>query len=273
MEKYRSWPVPRSSSPPSHNKIRHFFPARVSIVGLVLFACATTAFGWPADAYKNMAYDTLRLLPPALSRVLWRHDHELVAAVRSLEIETASRLASDAAANRLSKETLDDLEGRIDRIVEMIDSRRSFREISIEFGRLLRVAADLSDPMLIGAGSPDFVRVSGEYRRFAELNLHQVPLVVDKNLPHPLSGASVLELLAANRQSTTHSVGDLSEAFWKNGRVVPAETFDFRSIPYARFSLAYSRSVTTASYLWLMAWSRANGDFTGYKFGNDDARK
>ena len=236
------------------------------------WAVVGSGYSWPAEAYKIMAYDTLRLLPPALSRVLWRHEDELIASVRRLDIETASRLASDAAANRLSSETLVDVDARIERIAAMIDSRRPFRDISIEFGALLRVAADLSDPMLVGAGSPEFVRVSGEYRRFVELNLHQVPLVHDKHLPHPLNGSTITELLRETRSSTAGSLIDISNAFWQDGRVVPAEHFDFRSIPYARFSLAYSRSVTAASYLWLAAWSRANGDFTGYRFLERDGK-
>jgi hypothetical protein len=62
------------------------------------------------------------------------------------------------------------------------------------------------------------------------------------------------------------SIVPLSKAFWQDGRVVPATSFDFRSIPYAETSLSYSRGVTAASYLWLSAWTKANGDFTGYRF-------
>ena len=267
MGKSRSSPAPRNSStPPRTPTIKRSKNARVLLL-IASWAIAGSGFSWPADAYKNMAYDTVRLLPPALSRVLWRHEDALVASVRRLDVETASRLAGDAAYNRLSQETLTDIDARISRIVTMIDSRRPFRDVSVEFGSLLRVAADLSDPMLVGASDPEFARVSAEYRRFVELNLHQVPLVHDKHLPHPLEGSSLADLLHETRSSTAASLGDISSAFWRDGRIVPAESFDFRSVPYARFSLAYSRSVTAASYLWLTAWSRANGDFTGYRFG------
>ena len=47
---------------------------------------------------------------------------------------------------------------------------------------------------------------------------------------------------------------------------MPATAFDYRSVPYAKASLGYSRGVTAASYLWLAAWEKANGDFTGYRF-------
>ncbi len=75
-------------------------------------------------------------------------------------------------------------------------------------------------------------------------------------------------LLLRVASDTTASVSPLSKAFWQDGRVVPAGSFDYRSVPYAETSLSYSRGVTAASYLWLSAWAKANGDFTGYRFGD-----
>jgi hypothetical protein len=70
--------------------------------------------------------------------------------------------------------------------------------------------------------------------------------------------------------ATHDSVERLAEAFWKDGAVVPATAFDFRSVPFAEVSLGYSRGVTAASYLWLSAWVQANGDLTGYRFLGDN---
>jgi hypothetical protein len=99
------------------------------------------------------------------------------------------------------------------------------------------------------------------------MNLTRLPLVHDSGLPSTLEGASVTMLLAQVASATTASVSPLSEAFWQDGRVVPASSFDYRSVPYAETSLSYSRGVTAASYLWLAVWSKANGDFSGYRFG------
>jgi hypothetical protein len=88
-------------------------------------------------------------------------------------------------------------------------------------------------------------------------------------LPSTLQGAPVLSLLEQVTTATRGSVERLAKAFWKDDTLVPATAFDFRSVPFAEVSLGYSRAVTAASYLWLSAWTQANGDMTGYRFLGD----
>jgi hypothetical protein len=221
---------------------------------------------WPAEAYRGMVYDALALMPPSLARVLVRRDEFLLSGVSTLEGETASLIARDGQRGALSQDLVDDVERRIERVVRMVSEHRPFRETAVELGRLLRIAADLSDPSVVGAGSPELRRVAPEYLRFVGLHLARIPLVHDRSLPSPVAGASVEGILGRVAEKTSASVLPLSKAFWKDGRVVPATSFDFRSVPYAETSLSYSRGVTAASYLWLSAWTRANGDFTGYRF-------
>ncbi len=240
---------------------RRFF---APLLFLVLAPSDTQA--WPAEAYRGMAYDTLALMPPSLARVLTRRDEFLLSGVSTLEGETASLIARDGLSGRLSQELIDDVERRIDRVVRMVEGHRPFRETAVELGRLLRIAADLSDPTVVGAGSPELRRVAPEYIRFVGLHLTRIPLVHDGSLPSPVAGASVKGILSRVAEKTSASIVPLSNAFWQDGRVVPATSFDFRSVPYAETSLSYSRGVTAASYLWLSAWTKANGDFTGYRF-------
>ena len=232
----------------------------------VLFFSGLPVEAWPADAYRNMIYDALRLLPPSLGRILWRRNERLIQGVHSLDGMTASRLARDGHQGTLSTDSIKDVEARINRGVSMINSHQSFSDLAVELGGLLRVAADLSDPTIWGAGKPELVRVASEYQRFIGLHLLEIPLVHDRKLPSPLTGGSVQALLQGLTQSTRLSVLPLAKAFWNNGGLVPATQFDYRSVPYAEASLAYSRSVTAASYLWLVVWKKANGDFTGYRF-------
>ncbi len=213
-----------------------------------------------------MVYDALALMPPSLGRVLARRDEFLLSGVSSLEGETASLIARDGLSGQLSPELIRDVEVRIERVVRMVSEHRPFRDTAVELGRLLRIAADLSDPTIVGAFSPELRRVAPEYVRYVGLNLGKIPLVHDSSLPSPVAGASVAGILGRVAEKTNASVVPMSTAFWKDGRVVPATSFDFRSVPYAETSLSYSRGVTAASYLWLSAWTRANGDFTGYRF-------
>ena len=243
-------------------------PKRLTPLLAVLFALGAggEVEAWPREAYRDMVYDTLRLLPPRLSRVLLKRDEAILQGVSSLEGETASRLARDGLKGKPSGELVEDVQARIDRIVDLLEKRRSIEELAVEFGRLLRIAADLADPTVVGAGRPELRRVVPEYYRFVALNLRKIPLVHASALPSPLTGASIGNLLDRLATETEASVSPLSAAFWRDGRVVPAASFDFRSVPYAETSLSYSRGVTAASYLWLAAWAKANGDFTGYRF-------
>jgi hypothetical protein len=235
------------------------------LVSLSLGSAVSTD-AWPAEAYRSMVYDVLRLLPPSLGQVLRQRDEALLSGARSLESETASAIARDGIRGELSSELVHDVESRIDRVVRMVNERRPFQDTAVELGKLLRIAADLSDPMVIGAGSPELRRIAPEYIRFIGLHLTEIPLVYDGSLPSPMAGASIAGLLGRVTQATGASIQPLATAFWQNGRLVPASRFDYRSVPYAEASLSYSRGVTAASYLWLSAWAKANGDFTGYRF-------
>ena len=85
---------------------------------------------------------------------------------------------------------------------------------------------------------------SGEFHRFVTLHLEEFPLVYDRNLPSTIEGAAVRSLLERLTGATDESVGRLARAFWKDGRLLPATAFDFRSVPFAEASLGYSRGVT-----------------------------
>ena len=236
------------------------------MVPLVAFLFTGPVDAWPADTYRYMVYDTLRLMPPSLARILRRNDEHLLNGVARLEGEIASTLARHGRRGELSAKMAPLVESRVSQVVEMVNGHRPFREIAFELGKLLRITADLADPVVVGAGEWRLARASTELYRFMTLHLEKIPLVYDRSLPSTLDGASVGLLLEHLTTQTDESVVRLADAFWRDGRVVLATEFDFRSVPYAEVSLGYSRGVTAASFLWLSAWSKANGDFTGYRF-------
>lgn len=246
---------------------RRFFP----LLGLFLVGLPAVSQAWPADVYRSMVYDTLRLMPPSLARVLWRNDEQLLSGVYRLEGQMASSLARDGLIGGLSEATTGAVEQRIASVAKLVDQQRPFREVAYEMGKLLRIAADLADPSVMGAGSPPLASASSELHRFITLHLGEIPLVYDRSLPSPLQGASVPSLLERIVHATDDSVERLAKAFWRQGALVPATEFDFRSVPFAEVSLGYSRAVTAASYLWLAAWVQANGDLTGYRFLGDNS--
>ena len=238
-----------------------YFFLLVQLLGRAEPLCA-----WPAPVYRSMVYDTLRLLPPSLGRVLWRNDEHLLRGVYRLEGEMASALAKDGLKGVVSRATTEEVERRVDEVASMVDEHQPFREVAFEFGKLLRIAADLADPSIMGASNGELAGASQELSRFVDTHLQEFPLVYDRQLPSTLAGAPVALLLEQLSLATDGSVDRLAQAFWKDGKLVPADAFDYRSVPFAEASLGYSRGVTAASFLWLAAWAKANGDFTGYRF-------
>ena len=66
----------------------------------VLILRSAPAEAWPKEAYRAMVYDTLRLLPPRLSRVLLKREAAILRGALRLEGETASMIARDGVRGR-----------------------------------------------------------------------------------------------------------------------------------------------------------------------------
>ncbi len=233
---------------------------------LLSLVAPSSVWAWPAPTYQNMVYDTLLIMPPSMRRVLWMNQEHLLKGVLGLEGEMASALARDGLAGAISEDTARAVEQRVRGAADQVNQHRPFSEVAVELGKLLRIAADLADPTVMGAGDPQLARASGEFHRFVTLHLDEFPLVYDWTLPSTVEGASVRSLLGSLTAASRDSVPRLTSVFFRDGELVPAEAFDYRSVPYASASLGYSRGVTAASYLWLAVWKEANGDFTGYRF-------
>ena len=145
------------------------------VVVFIFLTGKVPADAWPKEAYRAMVYDTLRLLPPRLSRVLLKREAAILRGVRSLEGETASMLARDGVRGRLSADLVKDVETRIEQVVRMVGEHNSFDDTAYELGRLLRIAADLADPVIVGAGRRDLQRVAARALPIRRSQLDEVP--------------------------------------------------------------------------------------------------
>ena len=232
-----------------------------------LFMQSFSVWSWPKTAYRNMVHDTLRVIPPRLSQVLISRDDAIYNGMINIRSDTATVFARNETPAKIPNDLLDDVNNRIERIVLMLNQHNSFDDIGYELGHLLRIAIDVCDPGIVGSGEPELQQVISEYYRFVDSNLNKIPFVYDKRLPSPVAGAYVRELLTQAVKETSDSVTNIADSFWKKGRLVSASALDLQSVPYAEASLSYSRGVTAAAYLWVLVWSKANGDFTGYRFG------
>jgi len=205
--------------------------------------------------------DARRLCPRSLNRLLKEREPQILDELRRFPPSLSQAVAVDLQGGSLTPDTLSALDAEGTRVIELFKSQR-ISEGLVRLGGLLRIPADLSDPVLT-AGSEGFPPgVVREYYMFVEGNLTKIPVVLEdpaalklqrKELPGYWQG--VLE------RSRSQSPVIRTELF-QNGRLVDHRTIDFRSPVFGVASLSYSRAVTATAATWIAIWREARGDLT-----------
>jgi ribosome modulation factor len=205
--------------------------------------------------------DARKLLPRSLRKLLAEREVQALEEMRRFPTALSQALAADVSAGRLSPETTAACQAEADVIIELLKKQR-LSEGLVRLGGLMRIPADLSDPVL--AVGPDGypAGVTGEYYAFVEGYLAKIPVVLDE------SGALKLErkalpaywqgLLTRSREQSPV----IRTEMVRGGRVVSHKNLDYRSPVYAVASLSYSRAVNGIAATWLAVWREAHGDTT-----------
>jgi hypothetical protein len=238
---------------------------RRTLLPIVLLAVLPTAAGaWPVETMTALSRDARRLLPRSLSRLLGEREPQIQIEIGQFPPDIARALAADIQSGRLKPDTLAALDYETARVVELLREGR-VSEGLVRLGGLLRVPADLADPILVGVPGGWPPGVSREYYALFDANLEKVPVVLEDtealevardNLP--ALWQSILE------RSRPQAVVIRSELF-REGRLVDHRGLDYRSPAWAVASLSYSRAVTGIAATWLAVWREARGDTTGMR--------
>jgi hypothetical protein len=231
------------------------------VAALAVALASTPAGAWPASLTECLLRDAQRLVPRSLARLLSEREKDLLEQAQRFPPELGTALAGDLSSGRLQPETVASLEGYTRETLELFHQHRVSDGI-VHLGSVLRIPADLSDPVLsVDADGypPGVVR---EYYAFIEKNLDKIPVVIDDpealNLARKDLPAYWQRLLDRSRG---HSAVIRTELF-QRGRVVPHTAVDFRSPVFGVASLSYSRAVTAIAATWLALWREARGDVT-----------
>jgi hypothetical protein len=208
-----------------------------------------------------MCRDARKLLPRSLAKLMAERETRVLDEARRLRPELTQALAADLPSGTIRPETLALCDAEVERVEELLREGR-LTEGLVRLGGLVRIPADLSDPVLsVGAeGYP--AGVAREYYAFLELNLPKIPLVLEDE--------SALKLTRRQLPSYWQSMLDrgrersalVGTELMKRGRIVDHKTLDYRSPVYGVASLAYSRAVTGIAATWLAVWRDAHGDLT-----------
>ena len=240
---------------------------RIGRLSLVVTAAAAVlgaprpASCWPAAIVESLARDARRLVPRSLAQLMADREPEIFQAARALSPELGQALVRDLNAGQLRPETIAVLEGQATDALALFHERKITEGI-VRLGALMRVPADLSDPVLTGGPQGYPAGVAREYYAFVAESLDKIPVVLDdppalslqrRDLPRYWSG-----LLGRSR--TQAEVIRLE--LFRSGRVVDHRTIDYRSPVFGVASLSYSRAVTAIAATWLAVWRDARGDLT-----------
>lgn len=226
-----------------------------------LLAGASPALAWPSSLMESMARDARRLLPRSLASLMYHHEREILEESQRFPPDLAQLMAADLASGQLQPETLAALEQHAQQAVDLLRQKRVTDGV-VRLGALLRIPADLADPVVV-AGGPGYPSgVTREYYAFVEASLSKIPVVLDDP---PALEMERDALSPYWRRVYGRSRGDsgviLLEMF-RNGRVVDHRTLDYRSPVFGVASLAYSRAVTSIAATWLALWRSVGGDVT-----------
>jgi hypothetical protein len=222
---------------------------------------ASDAGAWPSVIMESLNRDARRLLPPTLARLMAEREKEIFEEARAFPPELAQALAADLTSGALRAETIAALDARALEASSLLRDRRVSEGI-VKLGALLRIPADLSDPILSAGPEGYPLGVTREYYTFIFGSLDKIPVVVDNQpalrLPRRSLGGYWQTVLGRSRIDSPVIRTEL----FRNGRVVSHRTIDYRSPVFGVGSLSYSRGVTAIAATWLAVWRDVRGDLT-----------
>jgi hypothetical protein len=234
---------------------------RPLLLTALLSVLAAPAHAWPEILVQALNRDAWRLVPRSLGRLLAERETKVLDETRRFPPALGQALAQDLQQGRLSPETLAAIEAETAQPVELL-RRPEVNEGLARLGGLLRIPADLADPVLTAGAEGLPPGVAREYYAFVEENLDKIPVVLEDPAALRLSRRDLpaywQRLIERSRPQAAVIRGEL----WKKGRLVDHRTLDYRSPVYGVASLSYSRAVNGIAATWLALWRDARGDVT-----------
>lgn len=235
---------------------------RRALVGTaLLILLPDLAAAWPAETMTALGRDARRLLPRSLSRLLGERETKIQLELQKFPPALGQALAQDIPAGELRPETLAALEYEADRAVEMLREGQVSQGL-VRMGALLRIPADLSDPVLSGVPEGWPPGVTREYYALLAAHFDRMPVVLDEPKALEVGRAELPRLWQSLLARSRPQAPVIHRELFKSGRLVDHRRLDYRSPAWAVASLSYSRAVTGIAATWLAVWREAQGDLT-----------
>jgi hypothetical protein len=232
---------------------------------LLLFALLAVlprmAGAWPAETMTSLGRDARRLLPRSLAKLLGEREAQIRQELRRFPPDILRAMAFDIRAGRLQPATVAALDYETRRVVELLQEGR-VSEGLVRMGGLLRVPADLADPILSGVPEGWPAGVPREYYALLDANLDRMPVVLDEATPLDATRSDLPALWQSLLDRSRPQAPVIRSELFRQGRLVDHRRLDYRSPAWAVASISYSRAVTGIAATWLAVWREAHGDST-----------
>jgi ribosome modulation factor len=210
---------------------------------------------------ESLGRDARKLLPRSLARLMAEREPLMNDEARRFPATLSQALAADLSTGELRPETLAALEAEGAAAVDLL--RRQYLTAGlIRLGGVLRIPADLADPVLAAGGEGYPPGVAREYYAFIEANLGKIPVVVDGESTLALERRELPGYWRGLLGRSRLQAPVIRTGLFRDGRVVDHRTIDFRSPVFGVAQIAYSRAVTAIAGTWLALWRDAHGDLT-----------
>lgn len=234
---------------------------RTLLAALVAASLAPAAQAWPVALMQSLGRDARRLVPRSLARLMAEREREILEEAQRFPPDLVQAMAADLGAGVLQPATVAALEGRGTEAVALLRQQRASEGV-IKLGALLRIPADLSDPVLSAGADGYPAGVVREYYAFVAGSLDKIPVVLDNASALRLSSRGLPAYWQSILGRSRSQSGVIRTELFQNGRVVDHRTIDYRSPVFGVGSLSYSRAVTAIAATWLALWRDAQGDLT-----------
>jgi hypothetical protein len=132
----------------------------------------------------------------------------------------------------------------------------------VRLGGLLRIPADVSDPVLAVGPEGYPPGVTREYYAFIEGYLAKIPVVLDDPAALKLERKALPAYWQTLLDRSRAQSATIRTEMVRDGRLVSHQSIDYRSPVYAVASLSYSRAVNAIAATWIAVWREAHGDTT-----------
>jgi hypothetical protein len=219
------------------------------------------ASAWTPPLVEALNRDARKLLPRSLRRLLSNREQAVLDEARRFPAAAAQALAQDARDGRLRPETVALLDAETAEVADLLKKQRVTEGLA-RLGALLRIPAELSDPVRSMGGDGYPAGVTREYYAFVEAHLPKIPVVLDDEKALGLDRRALPAYWQALLDRSRSQSPVIRVEMFRNGKVVDHRLIDYRNPVYGVASLSYSRAVTGIAATWLAVWRDAHGDTT-----------